>query len=148
MGDIVGLVETAQKAFSQKQADELAERLRKKSFTLEDFRQQMLEVKKMGSLDSLASKLPAGMTRGLEGGFDENGMKHAEAILSSMTPLERERPHIIDGSRRKRIAKGSGTSVQEVNQMLRQFENVARMMKSVSKMGKFKADLLGRLDRF
>ncbi len=148
MGDIVGLVETAQKAFSQKQADELAERLRKKSFTLEDFRQQILEVKKMGPLDSLASKLPAGMTRGLEGGFDENGMKHTEAILSSMTPSERERPHIIDGSRRKRIAKGSGTSVQEVNQMLRQFENVAKMMKSVSRMGKFKADLLGRLGRF
>ena len=148
MGDLVSLVETAQKAFSQKQADELAERLRKKSFTLEDFRQQILEVKKMGPLDSLASKLPAAMTRGLEGGFDENGMKHMEAVLSSMTPSERERPHIIDGSRRKRIAKGSGTSVQGVNQMLRQFENVAKMMKSVSKMGKFKADLLGRLGRF
>jgi len=148
MGDIVGLVEKAQEAFSQKQADELAERLRKNSFTLEDFRQQLMEVKKMGSLDSLAGKLPAALSRGMEAGFDQNGLKHTEAILSSMTPTEREKPHIIDGSRRRRIAKGSGTTVQEVNQMLRQFETVAKMMKSVSKMGKFKADLLGRLGRF
>jgi signal recognition particle subunit SRP54 len=96
----------------------------------------------------LAGKLPAALSRGMEAGFDQNGLKHTEAILSSMTPGEREKPHIIDGSRRQRIAKGSGTSVQEVNQMLRQFEQVSKMMKSVSKMGKFKADLLGRLGRF
>ena len=148
MGDIVGLVEKAQETFSQKNADELAERLRKKSFTLEDFRQQLLEVKKMGPLDSLAGKLPAALSRGMEAGVDENGLKHTEAILSSMTPVERERPQLIDGSRRRRIARGSGTTVQEVNQLLRQFEQVAKMMKSVSKMGKFKADLLGRLGRF
>ena len=148
MGDIVGLVEKAQETFSQKNADELAERLRKKSFTLEDFRQQLLEVKKMGPLDSLAGKLPAALSRGMEAGVDENGLKHTEAILSSMTPVERERPQILDGSRRRRIARGSGTTVQEVNQLLRQFEQVAKMMKSVSKMGKFKADLLGRLGRF
>ncbi len=148
MGDIVGLVEKAQEAFSQKKAEELAERLRKKSFTLEDFRQQLLEVKKLGPLDALTGKLPPAMTRGLESGVDENGLKHTEAILSSMTPAEREKPHIIDGSRRRRIAKGSGLTVQDVNQLLRQFEQVAKMMKSVSKMGKFKADLLGRLGRF
>ena len=148
MGDIVGLVEKAQEAFSQKQADELAERLRKKDFTLEDFRRQLLEVKKLGPLDSLAGKLPAALSRGMEVGAGENGLKHTEAILSSMTPLEREFPHIIDGSRRRRIARGSGTTVPEVNQLLRQFESMAKMMKSVSKMGKFKADLLGRLGRF
>ncbi|HEU4435949.1 MAG TPA: signal recognition particle protein, partial [candidate division Zixibacteria bacterium] len=114
----------------------------------EDFRQQLLEVKKMGPLDSLAGKLPAALSRGMEAGVDENGLKHTEAILSSMTPVERERPQILDGSRRRRIARGSGTTVQEVNQLLRQFEQVAKMMKSVSKMGKFKADLLGRLGRF
>ncbi len=131
MGDVVGLVEKAQSAFDQKQAEKLEEKVRKQTFTLEDFSQQMKQVKKMGSLSEIISLIPGAgqLAKGAE--IDDRALTRIEAIISSMTPQERDRPQIINGSRRKRIALGSGTSVQEVNQLLRQFEMSQRMMKQI-----------------
>lgn len=131
MGDVVGLVEKAQSVVDQKQAEKLEEKARKQTFTLEDFSQQMKQVKKMGSLSEIISLIPGAgqLSKGIE--IDDRALTRIEAIIGSMTPQERNRPQIINGSRRKRIALGSGTSVQEVNQLLRQFEMSQRMMKQM-----------------
>lgn len=131
LGDVVGLVEKAQSVFDQKQAEKLEEKVRKQSFTLEDFSQQMKQVKKMGSLSDIMSLVPgaARLPKGAE--IDDQALTRIEAIIGSMTPQERNKPQIINGSRRKRIALGSGTSVQEVNQLLRQFEMSQKMMKQM-----------------
>jgi signal recognition particle subunit SRP54 len=128
---VVGLVEKAQSVVDQKQAEKLEEKARKQTFTLEDFSQQMKQVKKMGSLSEIISLIPGAgqLSKGIE--IDDRALTRIEAIIGSMTPQERNRPQIINGSRRKRIALGSGTSVQEVNQLLRQFEMSQRMMKQM-----------------
>lgn len=134
MGDIVSLVEKAQEAISQKDAERLEEKLRKQQFTFEDFYSQLQQLKKMGPLESLLEMIP-GVGRALKGAsLDPSAMKRVEAMILSMTPHERRNPHIINGSRRKRIAQGSGSSVQDLNRMLKQFAQMRQMLKSAQKM--------------
>ena len=131
MGDVVTLVEKAQEQFDEKQARELKKKLAKNQFTLMDFYNQIQQVKKMGNVKDLASMIP-GMGKALKDvDMDNDSFKGIEAIILSMTPSEREKPEIINGSRRKRIADGSGTTVQEVNRLLKQFETTRTMMKNV-----------------
>jgi signal recognition particle subunit SRP54 len=133
MGDIVTLVEKAQEQYDEVKAQKLEEKLRKSQFTLEDFLDQLHEIKKMGSLQQLVSMIP-GMNRlPATGAIDEKALVRVEAIIQSMTMEERQKPHVINGTRRKRIAIGSGTSIQEVNRMLKQFGEMQRMMKTFSK---------------
>jgi signal recognition particle subunit SRP54 len=125
MGDIVSLAEKAQAVLDVQEAEKWEKKWKKASIDLEDFRRQLRGLKKIGSWESIAGMLPAGMG-GLEDGSSR--IKRMEAILDSMTPGERARPEIIDGSRRERVAKGSGTSVPEVNQLLKQFKLLKKMM--------------------
>ena len=138
MGDVVTLVEKAQEAIDQDEAEKLEEKMRKHGLDLDDYLKQMQSIRKMGSLESMLNMLP---------GFDklkglapaEQEMKKIEAIIQSMTPGERRNPHTLDASRKRRISKGSGTSVQEVNRLLKGFEQARKMMK---KMGKFQKGVL------
>ena len=132
MGDVVSLVEKAQEAYDEKEARELKKKLAKNQFTLMDFYNQIQQVKKMGDIKELASMLP-GVGKAIKDVDidNEKAFKGIEAIIMSMTPAERERPEIINGSRRKRIADGSGTSLQEVNKLLKQFEGTRKAMKQV-----------------
>jgi signal recognition particle subunit SRP54 len=135
MGDIVTLVEKAQAQFDQEKAGKLEEKLRKAQFTLEDFLDQLREVKKMGPLSQVLGMIP-GMNRlPNDVQVDDNALVRIEAMIQSMTQEERSRPGIINGSRRRRIALGSGTTVQEVNRLLKQFEEMQRMMKRITKGG-------------
>ncbi len=133
MGDVLTLVEKAQEVYDADAAKQLEKKFRQNKFDLDDFLVQLRQVKKMGSMAELASMIP-GLGKLSEAKIDENQFKHIEAILTSMTPKERQNPKIIDGRRRHRMAQGSGTSLQEVNQMLRQFEQMQKMMKQVSGM--------------
>ena len=138
MGDVLTLIEKAEVAFDAQQAKELERKIRKDSFTLEDFRDQIQQVRKMGSLESILGMIPgASKMAKATGGFDADGKKlvRIEAIINSMTPKERANYAIINGSRRLRIAKGSGTSVQEVNQLLKQYAQARKMMKRLTQMG-------------
>ena len=131
MGDVVSLVEKAQEQFDEAQARELKKKLAKDQFTLWDFYQQIQQIKKMGNIKDLASMIP-GMGKVLKDvDMDNSSFKSTEAIILSMTPYEREHPEAINGSRRKRIADGSGTSLPEVNKLLKQFEGTRKMMKTV-----------------
>ena len=134
MGDIMTLAEKASEAFSEEDATKLAGKIKTSELNLEDFLEQMQSMKKMGGLKSMISMLP-GMS-GKDIDIDENAMKKPEAIIRSMTPKERRRPEILDASRRKRIAAGSGTTVQDVNQLIRQFEQSKKMMKQMTGMQK------------
>lgn len=131
MGDVVSLVERAQEQFDEKQARELKKKLAKDQFNLSDFYKQIQQVKKMGNIKDLAGMIP-GMDKALKDVDIDNksAFKATEAIILAMTVKEREHPEIINGSRRKRIADGSGTSIQEVNRLLKQFEGTRKMMKS------------------
>lgn len=133
MGDIVTLVEKAQEQFDQAKAVKLEEKLRKSQFTLEDFLDQLTEVKKMGPLSQVVAMLPGGNRLPADAQVDDGALVRIEAIIHSMTMEERRRPSIINGSRRKRIAQGSGTTVQEVNRLLKQFDEMQKMMKKLSK---------------
>ncbi|MCP5540331.1 MAG: signal recognition particle protein [Akkermansiaceae bacterium] len=134
MGDVVGLVERAAEAIDEKEALRMAERMKKASFDFNDFLAQMRMMKKMGGLQDLLGMIP-GMGKQLANlPIDESRMKRTEAIVLSMTPRERGRPEIINGSRRRRIARGSGTTVIQVNQLLKQFGQMRKMMKSKGKM--------------
>jgi signal recognition particle subunit SRP54 len=134
MGDIVGLVEKAAEAIDENEALRMAERLKRADFDFNDFLSQMRMMKKMGGLTSLLGMLP-GMGDKLKGvDLDEKRMKRTEAIVLSMTPMERTRPEIIKASRRRRIAMGSGTSVTQVNQLLKQFGDMRKMMRNKGKM--------------
>jgi len=146
MGDVLSLVERAQETVQVEEAEELARKLRKDSFDLEDFRDQLRKVRKMGPLGQLLGMLPGVPKEALQEVEKDGGrqLKRVEAIIGSMTPVERAKPSILDGSRRRRIARGSGTSVQEVNQLLRQFDEMRRMMRRVSKGGKRKGKGKGR----
>jgi signal recognition particle subunit SRP54 len=132
MGDVVGMVEKAQEAFDEREAEELQRKLRSQTFTLEDFAGQIRRIRKMGSLGDLMAMLPRSM-RPAATDFDPSDMDRMEAIINSMTPDERERPAIIDGSRRRRIAAGSGTRVSDVNRLLREFRTMKKMMKRMGK---------------
>ena len=133
MGDVVSLVEKAQEQFSDEQARKLEEKIKKNEFTLEDFYQQIQTIKKMGSMRDLLGMIP-GMDRRLKGvDVDEDSFRQIEGIICSMTKQEKERPEIINGSRRRRIAAGSGVKVQEVNRLLRQFDQMRRTMKKLTK---------------
>ena len=132
MGDIVSLVEKAQNAYDEKQARELQRKIAKNQFNFNDFLQQIQQIQKMGNLKELASMIP-GVGKAIKDiDIDDNAFKGIEAIIRSMTAEERERPEILNGSRRKRIAKGSGTDIQEVNRLIKQFDDARKMMKAVS----------------
>jgi len=128
MGDILTLVERAQERLDLSKAEALEKKLRKERFTLEDFLGQIQEMRKLGPLEEIVKMLP-GVKLPAEARVDERELRRTEAMIRSMTPDERERPTIINGSRRKRIAKGSGTTVQDVNRLLRQFEQMQTMLK-------------------
>jgi len=145
MGDVMTLIEKAQETVSREEAEKLAKKLRKSEFTLEDFRDQLRQMKKMGSLESIIGMIP-GMSKLKMADVDmqegEKDLKRVEAIINSMTPRERSNHTLINGSRRSRIAKGSGTQVQDVNRLLKQFAEMQKMMKAM-KGGKMKN--LGRM---
>jgi signal recognition particle subunit SRP54 len=139
MGDVLSLIEKAEEAVSQEDAEQLERKIRLDDFTLEDFRDQLKTIKKMGPLEQIMGMLPGmGNLKALAGGktpgVDDGQLERVEAIINSMTPDERRKQHIINGSRRKRIAKGSGTSVEEVNRLLKQFVQMQKMLKSLGGM--------------
>jgi signal recognition particle subunit SRP54 len=135
MGDVLSLIEKAQETIDAKTAQELERKLRRESFTLEDFLGELQRLRKMGPLDQVLGMIPGVKVRGVAGGdAGEKELKKIEAIIRSMTPDERRDPHTIDGSRRRRIAHGSGTSVQDVNRLLNQFQEMRKMMKRFTKM--------------
>jgi len=137
MGDVVSLVEKAQDVFDEKSALEMQSKMLGNTFSLADFKDQLIQVKKMGSVSQMMSMIPGtSKLKGME--MDDRQLIWIEAIINSMTPTERDRPELINGSRRKRIAKGAGRSVQEVNQLLKQFSQMRTMMKKFGKMGKGK----------
>ncbi len=132
MGDVVSLVERAQEQFDEEQARRLKKKLIKNQFNFNDFREQIAQIKKMGNLKDLASMIP-GMGKALKNvDIPEDAFKQTEAIIDSMTPAERENPEIINARRRERIAKGSGTTIMDVNRLMKQFEETRKMMKTVA----------------
>ena len=136
MGDVLTLIEQTQKSFDEASAREMAEKLAKDTFTLDDFLDQMQQLRKMGSLKSMLAMMPgAGQMRQQLENFDEKEIDRTEAIIRSMTKAERLQPKILNGSRRSRIAKGSGMTVTEVNSLVNRFEQAAKMMKTVAKGG-------------
>ena len=138
MGDIVGLVERLQTQYDEKKAKELEEKIKKNKFDFNDFLAQIAQIKKMGNLKDLASMIPGVSKQIKDLDIDDNAFKSIEAIIYSMTPKERSNPEIINGSRRQRIAKGSGTSLQEVNRLLKQFEQTRKMMHMAATMNPMK----------
>ena len=135
MGDVLTLIEKAEQAFSKEQAENLQKKLKEKSFTLEDYLEQLDSVKKMGGIGDMMKMLPGMAGKVKAEDIDEDKLMRAKVIIQSMTPKERRNPDIIKGSRRKRIAQGSGTSIQEVNQLLKQFEMTRDMMARMQKGG-------------
>ena len=129
MGDVVSLVEKAQEVIDQKEAEKMAEKLRKADFNLEDFLAQMQQIKKLGSLGGIMGMMPGMSGMKIDEDAAESGMKRTEAIILSMTKQERRKPDLLNGSRRLRIANGAGVKVVEVNQLLKQFQQMQQMMK-------------------
>lgn len=145
MGDIVSLVEKAQEQYDEEEARRLQKKIAKNQFDFNDFMSQIQQIKKMGNLKDLASMIP-GVGKAIKDiDIDDNAFKSIEAIIQSMTPRERTNPEILNSSRRQRIAKGSGTNIQEVNRLIKQFDQTRKMMKMVtgSKMGK----MMGRMPK-
>ncbi len=135
MGDVVSLVEKAQEVFDEEESKRLNQKIRKNQFNFEDFLQQLQQIKKMGSIKDIVGMLP-GMNKMMKDvDIDENAFAPIEAIIKSMTPKERQNPDIINGSRKKRISTGSGTSIQQVNNLMKQFEDMRKMMKMMNKTG-------------
>ncbi|MFO7532688.1 MAG: signal recognition particle protein [Candidatus Limnocylindrales bacterium] len=137
MGDVVSLVERAQETFDTKEAEKLAEKLKKNAFTLDDFLEQMQQVKKMGPLGSIIDMIPGlgGAAKQAQQAIDRGELSRVEAIIRSMTPQERNDPGILNASRRRRIARGSGTSLPEVNRLVKQFGEMQRVMKMMRARG-------------
>ncbi len=129
MGDVVSLVERAQEQFDEEEARKLQKKIAKNQFGFDDFLSQIQQVKKMGSMKDLIGMIPGAGKAMKDVDVDDDAFKHVEAIIHSMTPAERTKPSILNASRKKRIAKGSGTSIQQVNQLLKQFEQMSKMMK-------------------
>lgn len=143
MGDIVSLVEKAQEQFDEKEAEKLQKKIRKNQFDFNDFLQQLAQLKKMGNIKDLMGMIP-GMGKAIKDiDIDNDSFKKIEALILSMTRDERENPELLNGSRRKRIAEGSGNSIQELNQFLKQFEEMKKMMKTFNKMGAMKRPVSG-----
>ncbi len=142
MGDIVSLVEKAQETIDVKEAVKLEKKLRKEAFTFDDFYQQLQQLKKMGSLESILKMIPGVSSQLRNVDIDESQMKRVEAIILSMTMEERNRPQVLNGSRRARIADGSGTSIQEVNRLIKQFQQMQKMIKQM-RGGKLKRMIPG-----
>jgi signal recognition particle subunit SRP54 len=141
MGDIVSLVERAQEQYDEAEAKKLQRKIQKNQFDFNDFLAQIAQIKKMGNIKDLASMIP-GVGKAIKDvDIDDNAFKSVEAIIHSMTPEERTHPEILNGQRRARLAKGSGTDIQEVNRLLKQFDQTRKMMKAVTstKMGKLMA---------
>ncbi|MFA5478631.1 MAG: signal recognition particle protein [Candidatus Muiribacteriota bacterium] len=143
MGDVLTLIEKAQSSFDEEEAKKLEQKLRRAEFTFEDFYKQLQQIKKMGSLSDIMNMIPGfSKVKGMKNiDVDESELVKVEAIINSMTKIERIKPGVIEASRKKRIASGSGTSVQEVNRLLKQFEDMRKMMKNMGKMEK----MLGKL---
>ncbi len=135
MGDVLSLIEKAEQVVDAQEAAELAEKMRKDEFTLDDFRDQLLQIRKLGSMEQILGMLPnLGPMRGIQQmKVDEKELVHIEAIINSMTPRERSQHNILNGSRRKRIARGSGRPVQEINRLLKQYLEARKMMKSLNR---------------
>jgi signal recognition particle subunit SRP54 len=130
MGDVLTLIEKAQQSIDEKKAAELEKKLRENTFTLTDYLEQFRQIKNMGSLDQLAGMIPGLKPSALKDAkVDEKALAHTEAIILAMTVYEREHPDVINGSRRKRIAAGSGTSVEEVNRLMKQYDQMNKMIK-------------------
>ncbi len=139
MGDVLSLIEKAQEAFDLKKAKELQEKLKREAFTLEDLREQIRQMKRLGSLENILKLIP-GLGNKLKNlPFDERELVRMEAIINSMTPQERRNPKIINASRKRRIAKGSGTTVQDVNRLLKSYEEMRRLFKRMKKKGGLQA---------
>ena len=139
MGDMLTLIEKAEQAYDEKQALEMAEKIRANKFTLQDYLEQIGQVKNMGDLSDMASMIPGMNAKALEGAqMDEKAIAHIEAIIYSMTPKERENPEILNSSRKKRIAAGCGLQVVDINRLLKQYEAMQQMMKMVSGKGNMK----------
>jgi len=148
MGDMLSLIEKAEKSFDAEKAAKMEERLKSNKFTLQDFYDQLVQIKSMGPMEELLAQMPGGA--GLKGvKFDEKAMAHTEAIILSMTPKEREKPEIIAASRKRRIAAGAGVKVEDVNRLLKSFEQMRKMMKQLQGpgMGK-KLKRMGRMGGF
>ena len=153
MGDVLTLIEKAQATVDLQKAQELERKLRQNEFTFEDYLEQIQQVQKMGPLDQLLDMLPGiSKVKGLQGlEINEKDIKHVEAIIRAMTLLERRKPEIINGSRRKRIAIGSGTSIQDVNRTIKQFEQMQKMMKQFAQLqsgGKVSKKALAKMPFF
>ena len=151
MGDVLTLIEKAEQSFDEKKARELAEKMKKNSFTLADYYDQLIQLKDMGSLNDIAGMLPGNMGKSLAGAkIDEKAMAHTEAIILSMTPAERDDPSILSASRKKRIAAGSGTQVVDVNRLLKQYEMMRQLTRQMSKgkMPSFLGGGRGRRGKF
>ena len=144
MGDVLSLIEKAEQSLDAKKAAEQMERLRKNKFTLADFYDQLVQVKKMGSMQDIAAMLPGMNGKKLDFNVDEAGLSKIEAIIQSMTPYERENPSVLNSSRKKRIAAGSGTQVVDVNRLLKQFEAIQMLTRQFSNPKKAKG-LLSRI---
>jgi signal recognition particle subunit SRP54 len=136
MGDVVSLVEKAQQEYDETEAKKLQDKIKTNSFDLEDFYAQIQQIKKMGSLTDLAGMIPGVSQKLNNTEISDDALKPIEAIISSMTKKERQDPKLLNAGRKRRIAKGSGTSVRDVNDLLKQFEQMKKMMKTMSKMGK------------
>jgi signal recognition particle subunit SRP54 len=134
-GDVVSLVEKAQATFDEFEAEKLEEKLKKNKFDFDDFLKQIKVIKKMGSLSSLLGMIPGVNLQLKNSQIDDKALVKVEAIINSMTKEERSIPKILNGSRRKRIARGSGTSIQDVNRLLKQFTEMQKMMSTISKKG-------------
>ncbi len=148
MGDVLTLIDKAQAAYDEKQAAALEQKMRQQTFTLDDYLEQLAQLKSMGNLEQLMGMMPGVKPGALKDAkIDESVLAHTEAIIHSMTRKEREKPDIINASRKKRIAAGSGTSVEEVNKVLKQFDQMLKMMKQFTDMGKSRhgKKMLGRM---
>jgi signal recognition particle subunit SRP54 len=150
MGDVLGLIEKVEQAVDREQAEAMVNRLRRNELTLDDYRQQLAQVKKMGSLEQVLGMIPGlgQAARDVDTEAGEQEMKRSAAIIDSMTPLERRDPSVINGSRRKRIARGSGTRVEDVNRLLRQFAQARKLMKQFGGGGKMMKKLAARMPQF
>jgi signal recognition particle subunit SRP54 len=144
MGDMLTFIEKAEKAFTEPRVKELEKKVKTASFNLEDFLSQLRELKKMGPLTQLMEMLPGAsqLARQLPAGMEEKQLKKVEAMILSMTPQERQNPDIIDGSRRRRIARGSGVTPQDINQLLNQFRQMQKLMK-MGVRGKLPKNMMG-----
>lgn len=146
MGDVLSLIEKAEQAYDEKKAAELEEKIRRQTFTLDDYLEQFAQIKKMGSVDQLMGMIPGIKPSQMQDAkIDEKLLARTEAIIHSMTKAEREKPEIIGASRKKRIAAGSGVTVEDVNKLLRQFDQIRKMMKQLSGMNPKKLGKLGKM---